>query len=265
MNTVELANMGKASVSTIYFEGTKAIRKTGVSPTEMYFYKSVMHQSHASQISAPHLLATEGESTLVIEYLPTLLDSEEWSSAHIVRALVKLHTAPISVEDSRLFELAWSDECTEKALSKLNREARARSKQYFQHFFEHRETIFQPIGPISGDSNIGNWGKRNSGEFVLFDWERFCLGSPAIDLAPLLPGMSNPVQVKKFCKRYLAANETCTIALADMVQQTLVAKVWIAVEVINILHDNKNQRTDEYMAWFNQVLPEWLKQTSRAL
>jgi len=55
---------------------------------------------------------------------------------------------------------------------------------------------------VSGDSNAGNWGKRESGDLVLFDWERFDKGSPAIDLAPLIKGMGTKQMFMALSERY---------------------------------------------------------------
>ncbi len=256
--------MGSASVSIVEYNGVKAIQKKAASETEHYFYTRVLNQQSENQISAPCLLAFD-ENSLVIEYLPYLLSKDDWSSPQILKNLSKLHNKEFDVQKRFLFPLSWDSEQTESAISFLADENRVKAEKNIQPFFSLRETIFEPVCWISGDSNIGNWGRRESGEYVLFDWERFTRGSPVIDLAPLLPGLSDPKQVKQICERYLLINPNCSIPLADLVRQTLVAKAWIAVEVINILHQRSNSRTDEYMIFFNQVLADWLENTSKVL
>ncbi|SHI05335.1 phosphotransferase family protein [Ferrimonas marina] len=261
----ELANMGPASVSRVSFAGGQAILKQGVSATEMDFYRVVLPQSTALQALAPRLLDVPDEQSLIIEYLPTLLEAEQWRSPALLEGLAVLHNSSLTLTDCQRYPLTWSEQATESALARLDKAVRVQAARAIQPFWQQRERIFAPLYPLSGDSNIGNWGRRESGDWVLFDWERFSLGSPAIDLAPLLPGMSSPEQATEFGRAYLAKNPACTTALAQLTSQILVAKAWIAVEVINLLHERDNPRTLEYMAWFNRVLPSWLAENSRNL
>ncbi|WP_390909508.1 phosphotransferase family protein [Pantoea ananatis] len=56
------------------------------------------------------------------------------------------------------------------------------------------------------NTNAGNWGKRENGELVLFDWERFGPGSPATDLAPLVKGMGREEDYRAIARRYCQLN-----------------------------------------------------------
>jgi thiamine kinase-like enzyme len=92
---------------------------------------------------------------------------------------------------------------------------------------------------ISGDSNAGNWGRRANGEVVLFDWERFGTGSPAIDLAPLIKGMGTKQTFIDLAERYCQLSGQQNFkALA---REIAIAKAWIVTEVITLLNERKKQ------------------------
>ena len=81
----------------------------------------------------------------------------------------------------------WSLDDTTSALSSLQLpQVTQDSLKYIQ---SQSDALFNHDTLISGDSNEGNWGRRDNGQIVLFDWERFGFGSPAIDLAPLVSQM----------------------------------------------------------------------------
>ncbi len=103
---------------------------------------------------------------------------------------------------------------------------------------------------ISGDSNAGNWGQRENGELVLFDWERFSTGHVAIDLAPLIEGMGTFDDYLKVAGRYIKCaekGETTELAL-----DIGLAKAWIVVEVVNILVSRKIRRPANIWTGFDK-------------
>lgn len=101
-------------------------------------------------------------------------------------------------------EHRWSTCATEAALMSLNlpqvtQDSLLRIQQLSGTLFDHRTLI-------SGDANEGNWGRRDNGELVLFDWERFGYGSPAIDLAPLVSRMGTLSDYEFIVDQYLLHN-----------------------------------------------------------
>ncbi len=57
--------------------------------------------------------------------------------------------------------------------------------------------ISEPWCWISGDPNPRNWGLRADGTPVLFDWELFGPGTPATDLAIIVPGLGTLTDYKQ--------------------------------------------------------------------
>src|SRR5690242_19318897 len=66
------------------------------------------------------------------------------------------------------------------------------------------QSLFIPSHPLSGDPNPRNWRLRAVGLFVLFDWERFCFGAPALDLAIIVPGLGNADLFRNVAEAYLS-------------------------------------------------------------
>ncbi|WP_235404782.1 phosphotransferase family protein [Enterobacter quasiroggenkampii] len=76
------------------------------------------------------------------------------------------------------------------------------AEQQMRCFQQAGSILFSQECLISGDTNAGNWGRRENGDVILFDWERFGTGSPAIDLAPLVQGMSSKHSILQLAERY---------------------------------------------------------------
>ncbi|EMK6962173.1 choline kinase, partial [Vibrio cholerae] len=116
---------------------------------------------------------------------------------------------------------------------------------------------------ISGDTNDGNWGIRQNGELVLFDWERFGYGSPAIDLAPLVQGLGSMDEYASIIERYTQHNSS--FAADELTKHLVIAKCWIVIEVINILISRNKPEAAIYIDWYQKNLPAWLGAVENAL
>ncbi|HEX7065056.1 MAG TPA: phosphotransferase [Bacillales bacterium] len=103
---------------------------------------------------------------------------------------------------------------------------------------ERSRQIFQPLCWISGDPNPTNWGIRNTGKLVLFDWERAGYGHPAIDLAITMPGLgtSDHSLESLIAKRYLdlwrGADLEVPFTEQELTREINTAKIWSTVEFL---------------------------------
>nr|WP_286088676.1 phosphotransferase [Enterobacter chuandaensis] len=77
-----------------------------------------------------------------------------------------------------------------------------RAERQMRCFQQAGSVLFHQECLISGDTNAGNWGRRKNGDAILFDWERFGTGSPAIDLASLVKGMGSRQGITQLAERY---------------------------------------------------------------
>ena len=90
--------------------------------------------------------------------------------------------------------------------------------------------LFEPRCLISGDPNPANWGLRDDGTLVLYDWERCTLGSPDIDLAITVPGLGSWAAFER-----VAAVYSDTVPQSDPRQLAVDiarAKVWSVIEFL---------------------------------
>ncbi|MBU2713663.1 phosphotransferase family protein [Zooshikella harenae] len=188
MHKEELSKMGSAKIYFTEYLGIPCIHKVNVSPIEMSFYKQVAPQLKKQGINIPRLIDTHGND-LFIEYIPNQVPLSELNKApETYQQFVLIHNCSLPfIPGCKLH--CWTFEQTQKALSTLT--LPKVTEDLLNHLCNLSTGLFQPSSFISWDTNAGNWGKRNNGEFVLFDWERFGQGSPAIDLAPLVHGLGN--------------------------------------------------------------------------
>ncbi len=121
--------------------------------------------------------------------------------------------------------------------------------------------LFEKPCLISGDSNAGNWGRRENGERVLFDWERFGRASPAIDLAPLIKGMGTPQAFVQMAGRYRRFSSQYPVD--ELARDIAIAKAWIVTEVVTLLHERQKASLPLYLNWYRENLPDWLDKTVR--
>ncbi|MGI0118244.1 phosphotransferase family protein [Zooshikella sp. RANM57] len=244
--------MGSAEVYITEYLGVLCVHKVNVSPVEMSFYKQVAPQLEMQGINIPRLIDTNGND-LFLEYIPNQLSLSELNKApETYKQLVLIHNCSLPfIPDRKLH--CWTSEQTQNTLSVLDLPKFA--EDLLNHLCKLSSVLFQSNSFISGDTNAGNWGKRNNGEFVLFDWERFVQGSPAIDLAPLVQGMGNKATYTDVVERYIKHNSITDGA--ELYRQLILAKAWIVVEVVNLLVIRNNAMTDKFINWYNDILPDW--------
>jgi hypothetical protein len=188
-----------------------------------------MQLTHAG-VAVPKLLSADPElRRLRLEYIPVRLTRTK--SAQMKYSLHRnLHRYTASPQ-WLYHNHAWSDSALEHALllSGITRQKCTTISALRQC----SDVLFGYQNLISGDSNAGNWGRRANGDVVLFDWERFGRGSPAIDLAPLIKGMGTKHAFTDLAERYcqLSGQRNSTALAREMA----IAKAWIVTEVITLL------------------------------
>ncbi|NOJ03385.1 choline kinase [Vibrio splendidus] len=251
MSTKDLSKMGSARVSLGECNGEPCIRKQGAGGVEISFYQCAAKQLFG--VHSPELLAVEGDN-LFIEYIPHSLNLPELqATADVYQQLSCIHQSQY-VPSFKVKEHCWTASDTSTALASLKlpqvtQDGLLCIQQLSSDLFKHQTLV-------SGDANEGNWGRRDNGQLVLFDWERFGFGSPAIDLAPLVSRMGSLSDYERIVDRYLCHNTL--IPREELIKQLIMAKSWIVVEVTNILVTRNNPEASKYTNWFREQLPTWL-------
>ncbi|MCM7166804.1 MULTISPECIES: phosphotransferase family protein [Enterobacter] len=256
-----LSRMGAAKIQLIADQhGNQVIEKCPVSDVEYSFYE------HAADplcgvIESPRLLhADTHRRSLTLEYVPHKICQEEVAGDDILKRLSSLHDYP--ADPAWIYHThTWSESALEKSLSLL--ELPMRAEQQMRCFQQAGSVLFSQGCLISGDTNAGNWGRRENGDVILFDWERFGTGSPAIDLAPLVKGMGSKQSILQLAERYcFFATHSDAYQLA---REITIAKAWIVTEVVLLLHERKKPDLNLYLNWYRKHLPDWLEESVSSL
>jgi thiamine kinase-like enzyme len=172
--------------------------------------------------------------------------------------LHRLHGLDLSAP--AVFAPEWTGEMTENALScfpvmqveKL-RETLDKKQAEFQYLFE-------PTCPISGDPNPTNWGVRNNGQLVLFDWERFGYGTAALDLAITVPGLGDGEQFRQVARAYLSLNDETPErdTVEQLARDMAGAKLWTVVEYLSGYAEGTIS-DDAPVRWIVEQFERWVE------
>lgn len=258
MSEQELSKMGQATVTMTEVSGEPCISKRNASAIEIGFYRYAAPALLG--VHTPKVVSIAGDE-LCIEFIPNSMSLQQLQSdTRTFEQLAAIHGSNYQPN----FEVKrhqWTPEETEQALQALT------LPETTQASIRHIQTLAHPLFEcstlISGDTNDGNWGTRHNGDLVLFDWERFGFGSPAIDLAPLVYQMGNMADYESVVAQYSRHNTR--VSEAALLKQLIIAKCWIVVEVSNLLVQRNKPEAAMYLDWFNQKLPSWLDKIEKEL
>ncbi|MEB5748498.1 aminoglycoside phosphotransferase family protein [Leclercia adecarboxylata] len=258
----DLSRMGAANVAlTVSHSGQAVIEKSPVGAVEFGFYQNAATSLNEAGIATPALFSADATlRKLCMEYIPYPVEQSDVASDEVLTMLARLHRYPVNTA-WHYHPHSWSERALEKALILLA--LPEKSARQLQQFQQRSDVLFSGHRLISGDSNAGNWGRRENGEVVLFDWERFGKGSPAIDLAPLIKGMGTMRAYTDLAERY------CTLtyhhSVNELTREIAIAKAWIVTEVILLLYERQKSAFSLYQTWYQSHLPDWLEDTARRL
>jgi len=245
-------------------------------PTTRLVIKATPHTSEVRfyQIAAPCLESAvpclEWSHTdadmhwLVLEHLQPL-PRERWLADPAALAILhRLHHCDLPPLSIPLFHPSWSDAMTDRALEYFSPADRLNLRTHLRLIQHQVQPLFRPHCWISGDPNPRNWGMRNNGDVVLYDWERLGRGTPAIDLAITVPGLGDWPAFAHVAEGYLAAADdpqTQTHHIPQLTREIALAKVWNAMEFLS--HAAMGQVADTSgLPSLIQQLPRWIEQVS---
>lgn len=224
----------------LFFEEKSFIVKKAKEKREYDVYKVVSPYFGDKKITIPTVYYTYQEGIdywFVIEDIPHLLPKDRWKGdIEQIQALFNLHfnTWNKTLSIDKPFDFRWGKELTKRALSLLPSTLEVAIEQLRLK----SEAIFLPVCYISGDPNPTNWGIRNNGELVLFDWERIGYASPAIDLAITIPslGTLDKSLELNIASTYIGFWKDVSIefpySIQELTEQIVIAKMWSALDFL---------------------------------
>ncbi len=262
--------MSLSGVWRVRFAGSTAILKVGPSPYEAHFYGHVASSLRAAGVPIPILelaLHEPDRHWLVIEDIPTPLPvarAEDWQpDPRIIAILAQLHAItraqPPDIQEQP--DRGWTDAMTQATLSCLRKSDASSLAPLLTRLQIASQAVFIPWCWISGDPNPRNWGLRVDGSPVLFDWELFGPGSPATDLAIIVPGLGNSTAYHRVAATYLAAwdhREALPWDAANLTHQIALAKVATVVQLLHGHVTGSAHVSADLLGWLTEAFPSWV-------
>jgi len=177
---------------------------------ERLFYERLAPIVNAAGVPTPELLWSHQDNVLswvALEWLPEILPESRWQvDDEVFEKLALLHKLDIDLDGIIPETIQWTDEMNELALSVSPRSFAEVNKSRLEDLCSRFQYLFEPNYFLSGDPSGRNWGMRENGELVLFDWERFGFGTPPLDLADVAFGEPPVETFREIAQGYLKHN-----------------------------------------------------------
>lgn len=211
---------------------------------ERFFYEKMAWIFHGAGVAIPRcLLSNVGpeKDWMILDDVGEPLPKSRWGAdPETIRGLARLHTVPARSPlptGDEIFRPEWSLDMTFSALEFFPEKERPWMRRRLEAARDRCVPLLSEANCwISGDPNPTNWGVRPNGEAVLFDWERFGFGIPAIDLAILVPGMGSPDGSFERRVAEVYAEQGGAVppdsGVRGLVEQMRLMKVWSTVEFL---------------------------------
>jgi hypothetical protein len=266
-----LGGMGQGRVYRARSARQSAIVKRAGSAAEAHFYRVVVPGWPELRRFTPTLLAAaeaDGHPWLVLEVIPRPLPPErQLADLDLLCALWNLHNSALPALPDALspYRPAWAAEATDRALAALPAPDADPLAATLDAMQRAAQPLFAPCCPLSGDPNPANWGLRDDGGVVLYDWERFCRGTPALDLAITVPGLGDMDAFRRVAAGYLAPSPHAPPDDTErLAREIALAKVWSVVEFL-ANNAGRGGRTEATVAWVAQEFAGWVRRVARDL
>lgn len=260
-----LSGLSLAKVYRLVFEKETLILKVSEKPLESQFYRKIAPILWQNGIATPApKLALEAKNLywLLLENIPQPLPRERWlADPEVIGVLHRLHNLAVteSIALPRQYQPYWDQAMNEKALQSFPAGVGQEIAPALERLRENSQGLFEPVCPVSADPNPTNWGLREDGTVVLYDWERFTYGTPAIDLAIIIPGLGDQTSYEKVAAIYLAgSNNFSSVAVGQLARQIGLAKLWTVVEYLGTYQQGQARATAGLQKLL-EIIPEWIK------
>jgi hypothetical protein len=195
-------------------------------------------------------------SWLVLEVIPQRLPIQLGQvDSRCVAILARLHT----LEAAHLpapFRASWDDALTRAALPALGDTTAPWLEAFLADAQAQTRAIFRQECSVSGDPNLANWGQRDDGSLVLFDWERFGRATPALDLAICVPGLGSMAVFQTVAEAYLQLRPTYSLSLSALAREIALNKLWTMVEFLTLYTDPASP-PDDTLAYLQREFVPW--------
>ncbi len=265
-----------SSTCKLQFLQGSAVVKSSFRPRERLFYERYANtlRKHGVPLAELYWSGTDTcqKNWIALEDIPNVFPQDQWRNNPIqIQVLYNLHSYTRDPSQSRSFNdediwyrPKWDENLTHRACSWYAGTAQmAEVKNLLFNVQEHSQVLFKPDSWLSGDPNPTNWRIRTHGELVLLDWERFCRGNPAIDLAITMPtldtkDLSWETNIAKHYKGFEGKHDILPSS-TDLAFQIRLAKIWTMVEFIANAVQDEEHYSKETIVSILEKLPNFLR------
>lgn len=277
---IKLRRLGGMSLARVYrvrFPATSVIVKASPSPKETVFYERAAGPLRRAGIPTPHLewsAHQDNSHWLILEDIPNPLPiprRDDWrADPSLLAVLCRLHTAQFHrrLELPGLYAPMWTDAMTDAALSLFPVAVAGNLAADLGAMYSACQQLFASRCWISGDPNPTNWGIRGDGTLVLYDWERFGRGTPALDLAIALPGLGDNAQYARLAGAYLeewhAVTGSRPWSIKVLSRDIGLAKVWSVVEFLSHHACGAARIPEQVIDRLVDAVPSWVSRVRRS-
>jgi hypothetical protein len=210
-----LAGMGFGRAYKVDTDKAHFVLKGSREQRERLFYERIAPIVNAAGIPTPELLWSHQDKVLswvALEWLPRILPESRWRvDDEVFGKLALLHNLELHNLDLELNGIVpetieWTSAMNQVALSVCPRDFAEENKSRLEDLCSWFQYLFAPNYFLSGDPSGRNWGLRDNGQLVLFDWERFVFGMPQLDLADVAFGEPPIETFRAIANGYLKYN-----------------------------------------------------------
>ena len=210
-----LTGMGFGRTYRVETDKVRFVLKVSKEQRERLFYERLAPIVNAAGLSTPELLWShqdKASSWVALEWLPGILPESRWRvDDEVFGKLALLHNLDLHNQDLDLKGIVpetieWTGEMNQLALSVCPRNFAEENGSRLEDLCSRFQYLFEPHYFLSGDPSGRNWGIRENGQLVLFDWERFGFGMPQLDLSDVAFGEPPIETFREIAKGYLKYN-----------------------------------------------------------
>ena len=272
-----LGGMSVASVWRAQFVAGSAVVKSSPRPAESRFYRTIapgLRDAGVPVVRVECLAGFARRYWIIMEDVPGALpvpSADQWRpDPRVVSSLVTLHAATRGASfELDVGPLRWQPGATEAALEPLPAHVRERIQGPLHAMQPLAAKLEEPWCWISGDPSPPNWGVRPDGSVAHFDWELFRPGTPAGDLAPVVPGLLEPSAFRRAADAYLEAASKQQLDVpwqpAELAKDIAVAKAAAVVMLLRAHATGAARVPEAYVSALLDALPGWLERTCAAV
>lgn len=248
--------MSGSSVFRLSGNGRTAILKCSSNHREWHVYTRLAGALQSVAVEIPHLYAEHaGDDAwwLLLEDVPGQIRPERWlARPDVVGMLRALHSVPLSTLDLEFdrYIPSWTESLTLRALEVFPQPIATDLWTRLEAIQHAAQSLFEPCCLVSADPNPANWGLRDDGAPVLFDWERCTIAHPAIDLGITVPGLGSARDFVAVARAY-AGDDRLAPDIAH-------AKLWSVVEFLAGYASGEIAPSFDITALIDRV-PGWLR------